>query len=169
MSVEIDNVGEDEKRPSFLTAICVLSFITIGSNLIFGFIGLFSGPQSDEELLQAKVDLAKTSSELKSAGLESWVDVMDQLNRMTVEINDSFYLASILGLIVALIGLFGVLKMWQGMKMGFHLYIIYSLISVVSVYLYVSPANIPSFVIIFNLLISGLFIFMYSRNLHWMK
>ena len=169
MSVEIDNVGEDEKRPSFLTAICVLSFITIGSNLIFGFIGLFSGPQSDEELLQAKVDLAKTSSELKTAGLESWVDVMDQLDRMTVEINDSFYLASILGLIVALIGLFGVLKMWQGMKMGFHLYIIYSLISVVSVYLYVSPANIPSFVIIFNLLISGLFIFMYSRNLHWMK
>ena len=52
MSVEIDNIGEDEKRPSFLTAICVLSFITIGSNLIFGFIGLFSGPQSDEELLQ---------------------------------------------------------------------------------------------------------------------
>ena len=169
MSVEIDNIGEDEKRPSFLTAICVLSFITIGSNLIFGFIGLFSGPQSDEELLQAKVDLAKTSSELKTAGLESWVDVLDQLDRMTVEINDSFYLASILGLIVALIGLFGVLKMWQGMKMGFHLYIIYSLISVVSVYLYVSPANIPSFVIIFNLLISGLFIFMYSRNLHWMK
>jgi len=169
MSVEIDNVGEDEKRPSFLTAICVLSFITIGSNLIFGFIGLFSGPQSDEELLQAKVDLAKTSSELKTAGLEPWVDVLDQLDRMTVEINDSFYLASILGLIVALIGLFGVLKMWQGMKMGFHLYIIYSLISVVSVYLYVSPANIPSFVIIFNLLISGLFIFMYSRNLHWMK
>ena len=169
MSVEIDNVGEDEKRPSFLTAICVLSFITIGSNLIFGFIGLFSGPQSDEELLQAKVDLAKTSSELKTAGLESWVDVLDQLDRMTLEINDSFYLASILGLIVALIGLFGVLKMWQGMKMGFHLYIIYSLISVVSVYLYVSPANIPSFVIIFNLLISGLFIFMYSRNLHWMK
>ncbi len=169
MSVEIDNIGEDEKRPSFLTAICVLSFITIGSNLIFGFIGLFSGPQSDEELLQAKVDLAKTSSELKTAGLESWVDVLDQLDRMTLEINDSFYLASILGLIVALIGLFGVLKMWQGMKMGFHLYIIYSLISVVSVYLYVSPANIPSFVIIFNLLISGLFIFMYSRNLHWMK
>lgn len=169
MSEEIDNVGEEKQRPGFLTTICVLSFISIGSNLIFGLIGFLSGPQSDEELLDAKVALAKSSSDLKSAGLDSWVDVMDQLNRMTVEINDSFFLASVLGLIVAVIGLFGVLKMWQGMKLGFHLYIIYSLISVVSIYLYVSPANIPSFIIVFNLLISGLFIFMYSRNLHWMK
>ena len=169
MSEEIDNVGEEKQRPGFLTTICVLSFISIGSNLIFGLIGFLSGPQSDEELLDGKVELAKSIGELKKAGMDSMIEIMEQLNRMTVEINDSFYLASILGLIVASIGLFGVLKMWKGMKLGFHMYIIYSLISVVSIYLYVSPANIPSFIIVFNLLISGLFIFMYSRNLHWMK
>jgi len=169
MSEEISNVEEVKKRPEFLKVICILSFITIGSNLIFGFIGFLSGPQSDEELLDGKVELAKSIGELKKAGMDSMIEIMEQLNRMTVEINDSFYLASILGLIVASIGLFGVLKMWKGMKLGFHMYIIYSLISVVSIYLYVSPANIPSFIIVFNLLISGLFIFMYSRNLHWMK
>jgi hypothetical protein len=36
-------------------------------------------------------------------------------------------------------------------------------------YLIISPADVPSAVIVVNLLISGLFIFLYSRNLTWMK
>lgn len=169
MSEELSNISENEPRPGFLTVISVLSFISIGLNILFGIIAIFSGPQSKEEILDGKVEMTKSISELKKIGMDSMVEMMEKLNRMTVEVNDSFYLAGILGLLIAFLGLFGVYRMWNGIKVGFHMYIIYSLVSVVSLYLYVSPSNIPSAVIVFNLLISGLFIFMYSRNLHWMK
>ena len=169
MSEELNNVSEDNPRQGFLTVISVLSFISIGLNIVFGIFSIFSGPPSSEEVLDSRVEMTKSISELKKVGMDSMVEMMEKLNRMTVEINDSFYLAGLLGLLIAFLGLFGVFRMWNGVKVGFHMYIIYSLVSVVSLYLYVSPSNIPSFIIVFNLLISGLFIFMYSRNLHWMK
>jgi hypothetical protein len=36
-------------------------------------------------------------------------------------------------------------------------------------YLIVSPVDVPTAVVVVNLIISGLFIFLYSRNLAWLK
>jgi hypothetical protein len=69
---------------------------------------------------------------------------------------------------VLLIGLLGALMMWQAKKLGFHLYIGYSLLAIIQIYFFVSPSDVPSFVVIWGLLMSVLFVFMYSRNLKWM-
>lgn len=171
MMDQIDNSNfiEEAPRPGFLTVLCVLSFITTGLSLISGLFSFVSGPSSEEEMLVAKVQMTKSISELKEIGMTSFVDMMEKLQAMTAEVNDHFYLAGIVGLITAGVGLFGVIKMWQGFKLGFHIYIVYCILGVVGAYLYVSPGNIPSFIIIFNVIISAIFVFMYSRNLHWMN
>lgn len=127
------------------------------------------GPSSEEEMLAERVELTKATSQLEDAGMDGFAGMMDQLMAMTAEIQESFYLAMIVSLVTYLIGLFGALKMFQGQKIGFHLYIIYSLLAVGGVYLYISPQNIPSISIIFGLILSGIFVFMYSRNLSWLK
>ncbi len=160
---------QEEKRPTFLTVLCILTFINIGINMLTLLFQLAVGPSSEEEVLAERVELTKATSQLEDAGMDGFAGMMDQLMAMTAEIQESFYLAMIVSLVTYLIGLFGALKMFQGQKIGFHLYIIYSLLAVGGVYLYISPQNIPSISIIFGLILSGIFVFMYSRNLSWLK
>ena len=168
---EFELEGEESRgvRPGFLTVLCILSFISLGGGIISTLFSLMSGPQSEEAMLDTKVALAKSISPLKEIGMDSFVEIMEQLQRMTAQINENFYIALMITLITLVIGLFGVVKMWQGFRLGFHLYIGYCLFTIVGLYIYVSPANIPTMVVVWNLLISALFILLYSRNLKWMR
>ena len=170
MSDELDNDRiEVAKRPGFLKAISIMSFVGIGLSLLSSLAGLFSAKQTEEQLLASKVEMSKAINDLQEVGMDSWVHFIRQLEAMNVEINEHLLLANGLSIVVGLIGLFGVIKMWNGFKIGFHIYIIYSLSAIGIIYLYVSPVNIPSVLIIFGSVISLIFILMYSRNLHWMK
>lgn len=167
----LDHINnENAPRPRFLTVLCILTFISAGLSFVSGLYNLvFVGKQSEEAMLQTKVTMAESISQLKDVGMTTLVDMMEKLQRMTIEINDNFYLASVISLVTVGIGLAGAYKMWNGFKVGFHLYIVYNLLIVGAMYIYVSPSNIPSFVVIFNLIFSAIFVFMYSRNLKWMK
>ena len=158
-----------EKRPNFLKVLCILTFISSGLGIISTIFQLLFGPKSEEIMRIEKVALASQISEMKDLGIDLMVDMLDKIGNMSHQLNENFYLAHLIGLLTASLGLYSALKMWQGFKFGFKLYTLYSLLAVIGTYLYISPSNIPSFVIIFNLLFSALFIFLYSRNLHWMK
>ncbi|MFT6983651.1 MAG: hypothetical protein ACJAUD_002430 [Crocinitomicaceae bacterium] len=168
---EIDN-GEIEvrgKRPNFLTVLCILSFVYLGFGLFGGLGGIASGPSSSEEMQQAKVAMAKQVGDMKNQGLDSWVPAMQKVGRMVEQMNENHYLASFINLLITLLGIFAVYLMIRGGKLGFHLYISYCILATIGVYFYVSAANVPSFIVMFNFVFSGLFIFMYSRNLKWMR
>lgn len=167
--MENELTQQEEKRPTFLVVLCILTFINTGLNILTSLVQLISGPTSEEQLLQEKVELTKAANEMKDTGMDALANMMEQLQAMTADIQANFYIAMTVALVAPLIGLFGALKMWKGQRLGFHLYIIYNLIAVGGIYLYVSPQNIPSLSIIFGLLLSGVFIFMYSRNLQWMN
>lgn len=166
----LDNINEEEQRPRFLTVLCILTFISTGFSIVAGLYNLvFIGKKSEEAMLDAKVEMAQAIDQLREVGMTSLVDMMEKIERMSVEVNNNFYLSSLITLLTVGIGLFGAFKMWKGFKIGFHLYIIYNLLAVGAIYLYVSPGNIPSFIIIVNVILSAVFVFMYSRNLKWMK
>lgn len=160
---------ERGQRPTFLTVLCVLSFVYIGLSLLLSFPRLFSGPMGEEQMDQAKIEMSKAIDDLETMEMEGFVHMLNQIQRMTESLNDNFYPSTIVSIVILLLGLFSAIKMWQGFKLGFHLYIGYSLLSIIQIYFFVSPADIPTFVIVWNLLISGLFVFMYSRNLKWLS
>jgi hypothetical protein len=164
-----DNQNQKEPRPSFLTTLCVLSFISTGLTILSSIFGLLGGPMNEEELLKQKVELTKSADELRSLDAESFAVMIEKLQRMMESINEHFYASTFLSVIVAGLGLFGVLQMWSGKKMGFQIYMAYSLITIVQTYLFVAPADIPLFVIVWNVLIAALFIFLYSRNVKWLE
>lgn len=166
---EFSSEIEEAPRPGFLTVISILSFIYIGLSLISGLINTVMGPSNEEQMLEMKVEMMRSINDLKDMGMASFAELMEKIQRMTEQINDNFYLASIITLVTFGLGLFGVIKMFKGYKVGFHIYIGYCLLSICALYIYISPANVPTAAIIFNAIVSGVFIFMYSRNLHWMK
>ena len=166
---EITDNQLTEKRPNFLKVLCILTFISTGLGIISTSFQLLFGPKSEEIMRIEKVALASQISEMNDLGMDFMVDMLDKIGSMSYQLNENFYLAHFIGLITVSLGLYSALKMWQGFKIGFKLYTLYSLLGVIGIYLYISPSNIPSFVIIFNIIFSALFIFLYSRNLNWLK
>jgi hypothetical protein len=165
----IDTRQEKEPRPSFLTVLCILSFISLGLSLLSGLMGLISGPMGEEMVLEQKMEWAKMADELRSVGADGFVRIIDQFSRMIDSLNANHYGNTIVTIFVRLIGIVGVILMWKGRKNGFHLYIVYSILAIIQLYFFVSPADIPTVMIVVNLVISGLFVFLYSRNLKWMS
>lgn len=160
---------EEKPRPGFLTTLCVLTFIWTGLSIIGSLFSLIKGRQSEEQLLTAKIQLTEAMSQMKKMNMDGLADFYEKLILMSENVNANFYLSLCTSLIVVGIGLFGALKMFKGVKIGFHLYIIYSLLSIASVYVYINPANVPTVMIVVNTIIAAIFVFMYSRNLHWMN
>lgn len=166
---EFDTMNfEEKKRPTMLTVLAVLSFVYIGISIISNFFQLIRGPFNEDELYEMKVQSAKQITEMKTLGADWAVDILEKSQRMIEDLNSSFYLAISISIIVFIVGLFGVIMMLKQRKLGFHLYIVYNILAVGIVFTYVSPANVPAIATIFNVIIAGLFIFLYSRTLHWL-
>jgi len=164
-----DNMNNQKERPQMLLVLCILSWVSIGFSLITNVISFFRGPISSERMGEAKGDMLSLINEAKSSGMDLIADVFTKLQHMTEVYNANHYSFYGLNIIVLLIGLGGVVWMFLGKKQGFHLYIGYSLLSVIQIYFFLIPSEIPSAFTILGLLFSGLFIFLYSRNLSWMK
>ncbi|MBL6667799.1 MAG: hypothetical protein ISP69_03895 [Crocinitomicaceae bacterium] len=160
------------KRPAGLFILFVLTLIYTGSQLLSSVSGVFNG-RPDKSVFEAvKVENARLINEIKKYGQdinEEWIDIIRQMENVTLATLENFQLYSSILLLISGLGLYGAFKMFQGYKLGFHLYIAYSFLSLIQYYFVVSPSEIPMFTILANGLISLFFIFMYARHLHWMK
>lgn len=131
-------------RPNMLTILCILTFIGSGMNLfssllIAGFFDLF-------------IQIATEFSEkFNLPGLE----LMAQTSPAYFLVTGIFYAGSLVGAVYMML-----LK-----KIGFHIYTIFQILLVIApmYFLHLSGPGIPEMVI------SGLFIFLYYRNLQFMS
>jgi hypothetical protein len=158
-----------EERPTFLLVLCILSWISIGLGIILGLPRLFSGPLSAEKMKESRVEMLTMMNEMRENGLDGFAEIFEKIQHMTEVFNQHHYAVHTLTFIILLVGLSGVWFMYQGKKLGFHVYIIYSILGIAHVYFFLSPSQVPSILTIWGVLISTAFILMYSRNLHWLK
>ena len=160
------------KRPNGLYVLFVLTLINAGSQLFTSISGVFSG-RPDKSVFEAvKIENAKLINEIKNYGQdinEEWIDIIRQMEKITLASLENFQLFSLLLLLVSSLGLYGAFKMFKGYKLGFHLYIAYSFLGLIQYYFVISPSEIPTFTLIANGSVSLFFILMYGRHLHWMK
>lgn len=166
---ELDVTGLKSKRPTFLTVLCVLTLINTGLSVFTSITSLLHGPISQEEMIEQRVQFLKSADEMRSMDLPAFAEMMEQIQRMSESANAHFYPNTLVSLFILGLGIAGAVFMLKGSKLGFHLYIGYSLLAVLQLYFFASPADIPTVAVVFGLLFSGLFIFLYSRNLHWLN
>ena len=158
-----------KKRPVFLTVLAILSLITIGLGTLGALFSFVTGPLSPDQMEQVMAESAEQMERFNSSGMNEFAQTYEQIIKLQEYINNNFYVHNLVSLISLLLGLFGVIYMLRGSRRGFHLYIMYNLSNLLLVYVSVPVKEVPTFMIIVNLDFSGLFIFLYSRNLHWMK
>ena len=80
---ELEQYDERPKRPGFLTTLCILSFISIGIGILSGLSNLAMGPSSPEQMKELRVELNPQLEEMKDAGLDSFANVLDQIQSMS--------------------------------------------------------------------------------------
>ncbi len=140
---------ENMERPKFLLVLCIMTICNAGLTLVNGLFSLFSAKPSEAEIAKANSQISKSLDLLIDQEMYYWVDVIKK--------------------VLSLCGLLAAIFMLKGKKIGFHAYIIYSFLWILQTYLFVAPQNVPSVLVIFNVLFCVGFIFMYSRNLKWLR
>ena len=171
---ESDNqyAQSNPKRPKGLVVLFVLTLLNAGGQLFSSIAGVFNGRPDKSVFDAVKIENAKLINEIKKYGQdvnEEWIDIIRQMENVTLATLENFQLYSSLVLLISGLGIYGAFKMFKGYKLGFHLYIAYSFLSLVQYYFVVSPSEIPTFTLLANGSISLFFILMYARHLHWMK
>jgi hypothetical protein len=108
--------------------------------------------------------------QMNDLGWSGMAEMVEQVIQMSYMANfDYFVLNNLLQLIAVLIGGAGVFMMLRLKKIGFHLYVIYSLLPVVIMYLLFPTEVIATFVVVSTLVVSAIFCLLYALNLKHMK
>jgi hypothetical protein len=147
--------AEAGKRPTFLTVLCILSFIAAGLG-IFGYItvltvmGAASAVASNMQSMggEAGAASAALSEAMASAGPSAgltWAYI-------------------IIGFVTTLVALYGVIKMWKLQKVGFFIYVGAMVVSTIMGIVYSGMG--ASMV---GILFTVLFIVLYGLNLKHLK
>ena len=157
------------KTPRGLIILSVFSLINAGFSLLSSLGSLIIGKPDDATLKEADLELKKEVIELKKLQLDYAAELLEKFNQMNEAFMDDYYAYHTVLFLVFSIGVAGVILMLKRNKLGFHLYISYSILGIGHLYLFVSPSIIPTPLILISLLFSGLFILLYSRFLNWMN
>ena len=112
--------------------------------------------------------MARSIVELRKLKMDYFVDVFTKIEAINDAMYANFIMFNLLAVFIAGIGAASAFMMLKRMKLGFHAYIVYSFLSILSVYAFVAPVNVPSIFILINTIFAGLFVFLYSRNLKWL-
>lgn len=160
---------ERGKRPVFLLVLCILSLVWIGLSTLGGLGNLVSGPESPENMAKTLTEIDASIGQMKSEGMHGFASFTEQLKGIAIIGNRKFYPVQITNLLIYALGIFSVLSMLRGNKLGFHLYIVYSLLSISYWYFFYPLSVIPTVLVVTSFIMSGIFVAMYAANLKWMR
>jgi hypothetical protein len=168
LDLVLENDMQPTKAPRFLLVLVILTLLNTGLALLGGILSFLAGKPSQKEIVDSKVELARSIVELKKLKMDYFVDVFQKMEAINDAMYANFMMFNLLAVFIAGIGAAGAFMMLKRMKLGFHAYIVYSFLSILSVYAFVAPVNVPSILILLNTIFAGLFVFLYSRNLKWL-
>ena len=144
-----------QERPTFLTVLCILSFIGVGIQIIQGLISLF----------------AKGASNMIMEAAES-VQGYEEIPG-TEYVEESLSYASTTGIVsilAALVCLLGVIWMWNLKKRGYYIYIVGELAPVIVSFILVGFGSfLGGFFAFIGLIFPVLFIILYGLNVKHMS
>lgn len=161
---ETMNAPQPAQRPTFLTILCVLSFIGGALGLYNGISTMRMGP---EDLTKIEEDMAKVSAELgdQSALAIGMMEGTLEMTRKTVE--NAVPLGSS-AIAFSALGLLGVWQMWNLKKKGFILYAAATALGLVSHLIFLGFSGMAIVSLGLGGAISVLFIILYAVNLKHM-
>ncbi|PWH86171.1 hypothetical protein [Brumimicrobium oceani] len=165
------DINTETKRPNSLTVLLVLSAIYIVMSLSATFQAISNGPLTQNQLEQETSEFYGSMVELRNQGLgEELTDMAEVMVETSVYINNEVYqLTNYLRLIELIIGAASLVLMFQLKKIGFHIYLFYSLFPIITTYITLPQELILTASIVVMVFIGALFALLYGTKLKYMK
>ncbi|MCB9222879.1 MAG: hypothetical protein H6582_01775 [Crocinitomicaceae bacterium] len=161
-----ENLSMKEKRGKTLPVLVVLSFIYIAFSFGSILIQMVNGPMSDEEIEQQEYEMLQAYNDETPAFAKK---VMEESIEMLEKTQESFWLMNGLSVVTFVVGFFAVYLMFKLKKVGYYMYIAYSLIPLIMSFALFSGYTIALLGIAFGAAISILFIILYGVQLKRMS
>jgi len=159
--------ADNPKRPTFLTVLCILSFIA-------GIWGIYSGIQSSftdkpqRDLEEARTEMEEAMDQMGD-GPAMVVNMLESALEMAeltaVNAQNLGYVA----IATSLLSLLGVWLMWNLRRMGFHIYVVASLLGLLLPFAFLGFSMVALIGLGFGALFTILFIILYAVNLKHMR
>lgn len=150
-----------EKRGTNLLVFCILSWVYIAYNLLQVGIGMAAGPMTDEDIRQVKITMLEDQPQ-EAIEMMGWF--FEELVTILEITRDNFILMNSIELMTLLIGAIAVFLMFKLKKIGFHLYIIYSIIPIASTTYFMGGTKLGLLGVVVVTVISLAFVLMYGSQ-----
>ncbi|NEN23951.1 hypothetical protein G3O08_10615 [Cryomorpha ignava] len=160
----------DAKRPTFLTVLCILTFVVSGYHVIMAIIDLFTSKSFDPEQWQdISNQMGEAMSGADSASQEMAAQMMTALSSMMQAGIDNAVALGITALVASALSILGAYWMFKLKKMGYYTYIVAKVIGII-IPIIIFGVNILTIMMYgFIALIAVLFIVLYGINRKYMR
>ena len=116
----METKNSPKSRPTFLTVVCIISYVLLGLSILNGLTGAIFGRLTStfepvlKKIIERDVHLGDVPEGVRSLVEDSFDVTYRAMEHATT--------MSLLNLLLSVIALFGVIMMWQLKKTGFYLY-----------------------------------------------
>lgn len=147
---------EEQKRPQFLTVLCILTYIGVGLGVIFSILGWW---------IINKMMPAMEGME----GMESYSEMEGMMSEATLAAIKWIDVTTVVSIAGCLLCLLGALQMWKLKKVGFYIYLVGELGPVIISAILLGSVAFSEWSMIVGAVIALLFVILYALNLKHMK
>jgi len=149
-------------RPNGLTALCILSWVWMAFSLPSVVTELNTGRVTEADIREQKHVILESQTP-ETIEMMPWV-VEESIEMLYIS-RDNFSTMMIINFVALIIGLIGVFLMFQLRKIGFYMYIGYSIISIAYWLYYFNGMTFGWIIISTTAIFSALFIILYGTQL----
>tara|TARA_B110000046_G_scaffold32077_1_gene34220 strand:- start:375 stop:848 length:474 start_codon:yes stop_codon:yes gene_type:complete len=149
-------------RPNGLTALCILSWVWMAFSLLSVVTELNTGRLTEADIREQKIVILESQTP-ETIEMMPWV-VEESIEMLYIS-RDNFSTMMIINFVALIFGLIGVFLMFQLRKIGFYMYIGYSIISIAYWLYYFSGMTFGWIIISTTAIFSALFIILYGTQL----
>ena len=165
----IDN-SLSRRRPTFLTVLCIITFVVSGYNLVMAIVGVFSKKSFDPAQWQdLSNQMAEAMSGTDAASQEMATRLMDAFSQMIQAGIENALTLGLVAVAASALSILGAYFMFKLKKIGYYTYIVAKVIGVL-IPLIIYGVNIVTLMMFgFIALIGVLFIILYGINRKYMS
>lgn len=158
-----------EKRGSFLSVLCVLSWVNIGYLFLTNSVTLLGGRLDEDQLDAQRVQWIELYDSIETDGAEAFKEMIKEQIATGRIINEYFYFYHGGKLLFLSLGAIAVFSMFRLKRQGYSLYVAYSLLYAFLPYYVTRGTLIAMANLLLILVIAGLFMLLYGLQLKRMN
>lgn len=157
--------AEQEQRPTFLTVLIILTWISVATSVLSGVFSLINIGSSTDKLEQSMELFDSMPNE--SPVMENYIKDYKEFMLVSME---KMYPLNLSNVIIYLIEGFAALLMFNLKRIGFWIYLACQIGLLVVVYSFFPSSNVMTMIsIVSSLIFSGIFVLLYGLNLKFLK